>query len=75
MDAIALRDEVLRLKAALRECCEERELFRAQHRRLEHEADRKDRHITDLLAAGHITVSTCIGKIKFSGRKPWTIII
>ena len=44
----------------------ERDLERAQHRRLEVEVGKKDKHIEDLLSSGHITVRRegCEGSVR-----------
>ena len=55
-DPIALQDEVLELKKEVNAVSRERDLERAQRRRLEVEVGKKDKHIEDLLSSGHITV-------------------
>ena len=57
LDAIALRDETVRLKQLLNAAMKERDLGKAQQVKLQQDVGRKDKQIQDLLAAGHITVS------------------
>ena len=57
LDAIALRDETVRLKQLLNAVMKERDLAKAQQVKLQQEAGRKDKQIHDLLASGHISVS------------------
>jgi septal ring factor EnvC (AmiA/AmiB activator) len=57
-DAIALRDELVELKKSLNSVTRERDLTQARYAKLEQALAKKDREIEDLLASGHITVSS-----------------
>ena len=57
-DAIALRDEVVELKKSLNSVTRERDLTQARYAKLEQALAKKDKEIEDLLASGHITVSS-----------------
>ena len=57
LDAIALRDETVRLKQLLNSVMAERDLAKAQLGKVQAEVGRKDKQIEDLLAAGHVPVS------------------
>ena len=57
LDAIALRDETVRLKQLINSVMAERDLAKAQLGKVQAEMGRKDKQIEDLLAAGHIPVS------------------
>ena len=56
-DPIELQDEIVQLKKEANAISRERDLERAQRRKLELEMGKKVKQIDDLLSSGHITVS------------------
>ena len=57
-DIVTLRDELLELKKSVNRVTRERDLFHAKCAKLEQVLGKKDKEIEDLLASGHITVSS-----------------